>query len=239
MRAPALRGTLPAMNREEIDGVLAATLEDRRLSRAERGALKELLADIDPHPQQRAFYRHRAFELAKEALTGEENLKVVDWLEDVVKALNPPEQAAATSAEVLFSPGDECLDALVRELRRASSAVDICVFTITDNRLARAIADAHKRGVKIRILTDDEKSYDLGSDVHRLAESGIPVRYDNSPHHMHHKYAVFDEASVVTGSYNWTRSAAENNRENILISDDPRFVRPYHKMFERLWKESA
>ncbi|MCA9056002.1 MAG: endonuclease, partial [Planctomycetaceae bacterium] len=51
----------------------------------------------------------------------------------------------------------------------ARETVDVCVFTITDDRITRAILDAHRRRVRIRILSDDDKSGDLGSDVERLA----------------------------------------------------------------------
>ncbi len=138
-------------------------------------------------------------------------------------------------ARVCFSPGPECLGAIKSELDRARKKVEICVFTITDDRVTDAILAAHRRGVKVRIATDDEKAYDRGSDVERLFAEGIEVRVDEPDHHMHHKFAVFDDARLVTGSYNWTRSAAEKNQENVLVSDDTRLVRPYREMFERLW----
>ena len=75
-----------------------------------------------------------------------------------------------------------------------------------------------------------------GSDVWRLQAAGIPVRFDRSPFHMHHKYAVFDSASVLTGSYNWTRSAASENHENVIVTADPRLVAAFGEVFETLWQ---
>ena len=54
---------------------------------------------------------------------------------------------------------------------------------------------------------------------------------------MHHKFAVFDGRTAVTGSYNWTRSAARVNQENLVVSDDPRLVKPLVEEFERLWEK--
>ena len=54
---------------------------------------------------------------------------------------------------------------------------------------------------------------DLGSDIERHVKAGIAVKVDRTEHHMHHKFAVVDGKSVVTGSYNWTKSAAEFNQE--------------------------
>jgi phosphatidylserine/phosphatidylglycerophosphate/cardiolipin synthase-like enzyme len=68
-----------------------------------------------------------------------------------------------------------------------------------------------------------------------LRDAGVAVRFDASLDHMHHKFAVFDRRLVVTGSYNWTRSAAENNHENILITGQARLVQAFHDEFERLW----
>ena len=47
--------------------------------------------------------------------------------------------------------------------------------------------------------------------------------------------ALFDRARLITGSYNWTRSAAEHNHENLVVSEDEELVRAFGKTFERLW----
>lgn len=221
------------MKPDEIDGILAATLEDERVSRGEKHALKELLLDGALNDEQLAFVRHRAFALAKERVG--RGQQVLEWLEDVVKILTPRPEAPALRAEVQFSPGPGCLNAITRCLEEAQKSVDICVFTVTDDRLAAAILDAHRRGVAVRLLTDDDKSFDRGSDIERLEAAGVPVRTDRSEHHMHHKFALFDRALLITGSYNWTRSAARHNRENLLVSDDPRLVAPYLRRFDEDW----
>ncbi|MCP4146824.1 MAG: hypothetical protein GY757_03645, partial [bacterium] len=45
----------------------------------------------------------------------------------------------------------------------------------------------------------------------------------------------FDRSQVLTGSYNWTRSAAEHNHENILTTDEKNVVAAYKEEFEKLW----
>jgi len=224
------------MDKQAIDDMLAATLDDYVLSRGEKHALTEVIRDQGLDKDGYAFWRHRAFAMARDKVAGNKSAEVLDWLEGVVKLLHPIADGSEGVARVCFSPGPECLRAITAELERAKKTVDVCVFTITDDRVSKTIHAAHKRGVKVRIATDDEKAYDRGSDVERLAKSGIEVRVDEPDHHMHHKFAVFDEARLVTGSYNWTRSAAERNQENVLISDDTRLVRPYREMFDRLWE---
>ena len=91
--------------------------------------------------------------------------------------------------------------------------------------------------MKVRIITDDEKEHDLGADISRLRNLGIPVVTDHATSHMHHKFAVTDRSALLTGSFNWTRSASEVNQENVLITTDPRLVAPFAAEFDRLWAE--
>ncbi|GAB3822045.1 phospholipase D-like domain-containing protein [Pontibacter rugosus] len=136
-----------------------------------------------------------------------------------------------------FSPGGDCLHAILESINNASHSLKICVFTISDDRISRAIQEAHRRGVKVKIITDNEKLYDLGSDIRSLAEAGLPIRVDITHNHMHHKFAIIDNQAILTGSYNWTRSAANYNHENVLITHDRDTVLAYRKQFDLLWEE--
>lgn len=52
---------------------------------------------------------------------------------------------------------------------------------------------------------------------------------------MHHKFAIFDRKTLLTGSHNWTRSAARANQEKIVLSEDVRLVADFRGYFDRLW----
>lgn len=90
-------------------------------------------------------------------------------------------------------------------LRSAQRTLDICVFNITDNDIAKCVIDAKKRGVKIRVITDDANSVSRGSDIEYLGNYDIECRLDNSPSHMHNKFAIVDGCKLLNGSYNWTK----------------------------------
>lgn len=226
---------LAAMGPGEMDEVLASLLDDHRLSRAERKELRSVVAERGLDAERLAVFRSRAFDLAERSL-GDEGKVVVRWLEAVVKSLLPQAEAGP-EAEVRFSPGLECLGLINGEIDRAQRTIDICVFTITDDRIVERIGRAHGRGVKIRIITDDDKSLDKGSDIERMRQGGLDIRTDVSPFHMHHKFAIFDRDTVLTGSYNWTRSAATHNQENVVRSTDRALVGTFAKAFARLWDE--
>ena len=137
--------------------------------------------------------------------------------------------------QVFFSPGEDCVNHIIDLINEAYTQLDICVFTISDDRISRAIVEAMKNGVEIRIISDNFKVEDTGSDIEDLSRVGIPVKLDTTDNHMHHKFMIVDNKIVLTGSYNWTRSAALYNQENILSTDDEYVVSKFSNEFEKLW----
>ena len=230
------------MNDQQIREALRASLADAHMDRTERDQFRDWLATSAPDGPKRAVYQSIAFELANETIERDaaSHHAVLNWLERVVKLLTPlAVSAPATSAtsEACFTPEHDCAGRIVRLFEQARRSVDVCVFTITDDRIARAIESAHRRGVRLRIITDDEKQLDPGSDIGRIAAAGIQVRMDNTEFHMHHKFAVFDGGLLLTGSYNWTRSAALHNEENFILTSEPRLVSAFSGLFEKLWEQ--
>lgn len=222
--------------------MLKQSLSDGKLSRAEKMTLKSILTNDADTPHERNLLRNCAFEIARQSLLGPDAKRAIDWLEDVTGVLLQAERPSTISevqpiSEVHFSPGDDCRLRIQELLRESKTTVDICVFTMTDDRISEAVIDAAIRGVKLRVIGDNDKSFDPGSDMHRLHSANIFVRFDTTPNHMHHKFAVFDGQIVVSGSYNWTRSAAEDNEENIVVTNDQKIVQAFIKRFEQLWPQ--
>lgn len=54
---------------------------------------------------------------------------------------------------------------------------------------------------------------------------------------MHHKFAIVDGRTLITGSLNWTTQAIQNNRENVVVMEDAEYVKPFLDEFERIWEE--
>jgi phosphatidylserine/phosphatidylglycerophosphate/cardiolipin synthase-like enzyme len=229
------------MNAAELDAMLRQFLVDNKLSKAESDALSAWVGKNIQNDHQRAVARSRVFASARQAVTDPVAHQVLTFVEDVLRAVLPmtPTDQSTAADEVFFSPGDACLGAIVRRLRAARKTIDICVFTITDNRISDAILDAHRRGVKLRIITDNDKAYDEGSDIQRFREAKIPVVVDETHYHMHHKFAIFDSIRLINGSYNWTRGAAEMNEENVVDSGDPDVIARFQGEFDQLWAKLA
>ncbi len=139
--------------------------------------------------------------------------------------------------KVYFSPGTDCLNAIVDTLKNAKRRAKICVFTISDNRIVDAIKDMQLNGVNIKIISDNDKRYDKGNDIDYISNLGIDVKLDTTSAHMHHKFAVIDDTITITGSYNWTRSAETKNYENILVTDSKDVAKAYGREFDKLWEK--
>ncbi|KAJ1952176.1 hypothetical protein IWQ62_006285 [Dispira parvispora] len=121
-------------------------------------------------------------------------------------AVIPSQPSSGVRVEPHFFPSERSFRVLVDTLQSSRATLDICVFNITDDDLANAIIASKKRQVQVRIIADDEQCSSQGSDVQRLhRDHRIPVRLDNDPSHMHNKFAIVDNHTVITGSYNWTK----------------------------------
>lgn len=216
-----------------LETALATSLEDFSISRSERKELKPLLAAAQGDKTEQAKIRQLAFRMATKAMEEIGEVTAMDWLEGIIKLLYSNEMKVKASA--YFSPGEDCLHRIRRLIGEAQSTLDICVFTITDNRIVQKLEEAMRRGVKIRVISDDMKSEDLGSDMERLENMGIDCLYDKTSAHMHHKFAIADSSILLTGSYNWTRAASTENNENILVSNNGKLVNSFQNQFEKLW----
>jgi phosphatidylserine/phosphatidylglycerophosphate/cardiolipin synthase-like enzyme len=185
------------------------------LNRVERGDLKAQL-----------------FNEAKKMSLNESAQDSLFWLENCFLLI---EKYTFRFHQVFFSPGGEIPETILGLIKNAEQSIELCIFTISHYELAKELLDAQKRGIKIRLLTDDEKQYDKGSRIKHLHHEGIAVKTDNSRYHMHHKFGIIDERMVFTGSFNWTYTASKHNQENLLVTTNYTIVQQYRTEFERLW----
>lgn len=221
---------------ETLEAAFLKSFDDKFFSKAERDALRQLYVEAQLDQRKRDVLRSKLFDMARAVSKDSATTFAFEWLEAATRILEEKvEQPKAAGSTVYFSPGDACLNAIVAQIQSARKTLDVCVFTISDDRISHALLERHRSRIRVRVLTDNEKLMDVGSDIEHLARVGIPVKVDRTAHHMHHKFAVVDGKTAVTGSYNWTRSAAQFNEENIVITSEVAVVQAYAREFERMW----
>jgi len=141
-----------------------------------------------------------------------------------------------SSTDVCFSPDGACSNVLIEEFELAQDSIHAAVYCFTNLTLAESLAEAHVRGVDVRIAIDPCDNF--GQEVQEFLEGqGVPIRVSANPGGgiMHDKFAVIDDKVVVTGSYNWTLSADTKNDENLVRLVNSEMAPLFEDEFERLW----
>ena len=78
--------------------------------------------------------------------------------------------------EVYFSPHGGCTDAIIRELNKTKSTILVQAYSFTSAPIAKALLDAHKRGVEVELILDKSQRTDQYSSATFFYNSGIPVK---------------------------------------------------------------
>jgi phosphatidylserine/phosphatidylglycerophosphate/cardiolipin synthase-like enzyme len=162
-------------------------------------------------------------------------LTVTLWIVLSSCATVPAEKTEKTSPlnwEVYFSPHGGCTEAIVKELDKAKSTILVQAYSFTSAPIAKALLNAHKRGVKVEVILDKSQRTDQYSSATFLYNSGIPVKIDAVHVIAHNKIMVIDEETVITGSFNFTKAAEENNAENLLVIRDKKLAEKYIKNWQ-------
>ena len=137
-------------------------------------------------------------------------------------------ESTPARAAVYFSPKGGATDAVVREINAAGQQILVQAYSFTSAPIAKALADAHKRGVPILAVLDKSNETDKYSAATFLVNAGIQTLIDDQHAIAHNKVMVIDSATVITGSFNFTKAAEEHNAENLLvITDAPALVQAY------------
>ena len=132
-----------------------------------------------------------------------------------------------TPTQVYFSPHRGCTEAIVRELEAARSEILVQAYSFTSAPIAKALLAAHSRGVRIEAILDRSQRGAKYTSATFLANSGIPTYIDESHAIAHNKIMIIDRATVITGSFNFTKAAEERNAENILVLNSPQLAKIY------------
>jgi phosphatidylserine/phosphatidylglycerophosphate/cardiolipin synthase-like enzyme len=138
---------------------------------------------------------------------------------------------AAPTIAVHFSPAGGCTSAIVAALAAARTTVDVLAYSFTSAPIAKALLDAHRRGVAVRVVVDQSQRTARGSVAGYVAKQGVPVWVDAQHAIAHSKCMTIDGAVVLTGSFNFTGAAETSNAENLLTIASPAVAAQYAANF--------
>jgi phosphatidylserine/phosphatidylglycerophosphate/cardiolipin synthase-like enzyme len=129
---------------------------------------------------------------------------------------------------VYFSPSGGATDAVVREVNATTQQILMQAYSFPSAPIAKALVDAHKRGVKVLAVLDKSNETEKYSAATFLVNAGIQTVIDDQHVIAHNKVMVIDSATIITGSFNFTKVAEEKNAKNLLIIQEaPELVQAY------------
>ncbi|MCB0831954.1 MAG: hypothetical protein KDC45_00680 [Bacteroidetes bacterium] len=150
-------------------------------------------------------------------------------------------------------------------INQSKRSIDIAAFELNSLNIVVALCKAKERGVRVRLVFDDEHAPNNNPPLWKVARSllttkyGIPIMSDAGwpvvnrkdkflkgyRSLMHHKFIVIDnlssdshDAVVITGSYNFTITGMVS-MQNVVIIRNANLARNYTVEFEKMWGGSG
>ncbi|PSB57853.1 phospholipase D-like domain-containing protein [Chamaesiphon polymorphus] len=166
-----------------------------------------------------------------------------------------------TRVSVQFSPtskqqawADSSSGTIGKWLGSGTQQVDLALFVFSEPGLASILQAQSQRGVKVRGAIDRQFAYReyssgltlMGVDgqnicqaattsAQPLATIGVPTLPTGDL--LHHKFAIIDRHTVITGSHNWSNAANYSNDETLLvIQNNPTVAAHFDREFARLYE---
>ena len=143
--------------------------------------------------------------------------------------------------EVLYAPDDAPLDRVVTLYQQAKHYIYVSMYGLTYPRAVEALVAAKKRGVDVRMLTDQERTQEVKqhSALRTLRLAGIPIRVNQHDGLMHLKQVVIDDEINTSGSMNHTTSGNRYNDERMDIITDRTTSVKAREQFLSMWNDQA
>jgi phosphatidylserine/phosphatidylglycerophosphate/cardiolipin synthase-like enzyme len=134
---------------------------------------------------------------------------------------------------VCFTPGGDYTELLINAVAGAKTNILVQAYSFTSAPIAKALLDAHKRGVRVEVILDkSQRTANYSSADFALANQGVPTMIDANHAISHNKVMVIDGETVLTGSFNFTKAAQEKNAENVLIIRDKALAAQYTRNWQ-------
>jgi phosphatidylserine/phosphatidylglycerophosphate/cardiolipin synthase-like enzyme len=147
--------------------------------------------------------------------------------------------ANAATIDVYYAPEDLPADHLIGLYDHARRYIYVAVYGMTFPPIVKALIDAKKRGVDVRVITDRGQGNDPKQQraLEALHLAGIPIRVNQHDGLMHLKQVVIDDEINTTGSMNQTTSGHRYNDERLDVIADRAVSVQARDKFLGMWKD--
>ena len=141
--------------------------------------------------------------------------------------INTSRVITSPKIDLCFTPPSNCANLITDVIDRAKITIYMQAYGLTHPEIINSLIKANERGVKVRVLLDRSNLTQKYSKIEELKQAGIEVGVDMVSGIAHNKIIIVDHHTTVTGSFNFTVSAAKRNVENVLIIQDSNIAHSY------------
>lgn len=137
---------------------------------------------------------------------------------------------------ILFSPYDKTSQHIIKYINNANKYIYVPAFVITHREITKALIEANKRGVDVKIMLDATSITSRNIKYKEFKNNNVPVKIENYAGKLHTKSMIIDDKYLVLGSMNFSFSGDSKNDENTLIIENNKMATMYRKFFEYFWQ---
>ncbi|MDR3646674.1 MAG: phospholipase D-like domain-containing protein [Candidatus Babeliales bacterium] len=151
----------------------------------------------------------------------------------------------------LFTSQHDIISVLLELINSEKKSIKLAIYMLTHKDITAALINAkQERGITIEVVTGYDGYHNSYSKFALLEQSSIPMYLFGSANSkdyisalMHNKFIIFEEniegkSLIWTGSFNFTKNAQAQNKENVIILEDSHIISLYKQEFEILKKHS-
>lgn len=140
--------------------------------------------------------------------------------------------------QACFTPNKMCQTRIIETIMTAKKSIHLQAYSFTDPEIGQALKEAALRNVDVLIILDKSNRKDPRSLAKTYKHPKISFRYDHLPGIAHNKIIILDEEILITGSYNFSKSAYSRNAENVLFIKNTKLIQDYLKNWHVRWDKS-
>ncbi|MGM0607931.1 MAG: phospholipase D-like domain-containing protein [Candidatus Muiribacteriota bacterium] len=149
----------------------------------------------------------------------------------------PAVRVGEANINVMFSPQESVKNQMIQAIGKAREGIYFNIFTYTDEAIMQAMIRKAREGVPIYGVFDSFQAggqYSAFDEMNQIQQSlpTLNVKKDDNSGFLHHKFMVIDpltkDATVITGSKNWTLAADRVNDENTLFVNSEEVAMQYY-----------
>jgi phosphatidylserine/phosphatidylglycerophosphate/cardiolipin synthase-like enzyme len=146
-----------------------------------------------------------------------------------------------------------------KTINSATKSIGLALFVFSEQELADILQNKHDQGVEIKGIFDPGFAYRYYSEM--LDMLGISLYLDCQPEvnnnpwlqrldtvgtvlvssgdKLHHKVAVIDDTTIISGSQNWSEAANYQNDEAVIIITNSKVAQHFVQELQRLYSSAV